>query len=64
MAEHIHIREIHDDQARRRLRTIRRGTGSVTWRQAHMRLLYAQDMPVAKITKASFTSVDGHVFRL
>jgi len=53
------VREIDDDEGRRLLRIIRRGTGSVvTWRRAQMVLLSAQGMPVAKIAEVSFTSDD------
>lgn len=53
------MREIDDDEGRRLLRIVRRGTGSVvTWRRAQMVLLSAQGMPVAKIAEVSFTSDD------
>nr|WP_244888275.1 helix-turn-helix domain-containing protein [Streptomyces scopuliridis] len=53
------MREIEDDEGRRLLRIIRRGTGSVvTWRRAQMVLLSAQDVPVAKIAEVTFTSAD------
>ncbi|MFB6940375.1 IS630 family transposase [Streptomyces sp. NPDC056305] len=59
MAERVRVREIDDDEGRRLLRIIRRGTGSVvTWRRAQMVLLSAQGMPVAKIAEVSFTSDD------
>lgn len=59
VAEHVRVREIDDDEGRRLLRIIRRGTGSVvTWRRAQMVLLSAQGMPVAKIAEVSFTSAD------
>ncbi|WP_225320781.1 hypothetical protein [Streptomyces luteolifulvus] len=48
MAERLRVREIDDDEGRRLLRIIRRGTGSVvTWRRAQMVVLSAQGMPVA-----------------
>jgi hypothetical protein len=51
------VREIDDDEGKRLLRIIRRGTGSVvTWRRARMVLLSAQGMPVARIAEVSFTS--------
>ncbi|MGW4561605.1 helix-turn-helix domain-containing protein, partial [Streptomyces sp. NPDC004561] len=57
MAERVRVREIDDDEGRRLLRIIRRGTGSVvTWRRAQMVLLSAQGMPVAKIAEVTFTS--------
>ncbi|QIZ01059.1 IS630 family transposase [Streptomyces sp. S1D4-11] len=59
MAERVRVREIDDDEGRRLLRTVRRGTGSVvTWRRAQMVLLSAQGMPVAKIAEVTFTSAD------
>ena len=55
----MRVREIDDDEGRRLLRIIRRGTGSVvTWRRAQMVLLSAQGMPVAKIAEVTFTSAD------
>ncbi|MFE9562882.1 IS630 family transposase [Streptomyces sp. NPDC006487] len=59
MAERVQVREIDDDEGRRLLRIIRRGTGSVvTWRRAQMVLLSAQGMPVAKVAEVTFTSTD------
>ncbi|MFE2943022.1 IS630 family transposase [Streptomyces sp. NPDC059255] len=59
MAERVRVREIDDDEGKRLLRIIRRGTGSVvTWRRAQMVLLSAQGMPVAKIAEVTFTSPD------
>ncbi|MFD4988698.1 IS630 family transposase [Streptomyces sp. NPDC058374] len=59
MAERVRVREIDNDEGRRLLRIIRRGTGSVvTWRRAQMVLLSAQGMPAAKIAEVSFTSDD------
>ncbi|MEU4506623.1 IS630 family transposase [Streptomyces sp. NPDC024089] len=59
MAERVRVREIEDDEGRRLLRIIRRGTGSVvTWRRAQMVLLSAQGMPTAKIAEVTFTSPD------
>lgn len=53
------MREIDDDEGRRLLRIIRRGTGPVvTWRRAQMVPLSAQGMPVAKIAEVSFTGDD------
>lgn len=55
----MRVREIDDDEGRRLLRIIRRGTGSVvTWRRAQMVLLSAQRMDVAKIAEVTFTSAD------
>ncbi|MFC7219653.1 IS630 family transposase [Streptomyces polyrhachis] len=59
MAERVRVREIDDEEGRKLLRIIRRGTGSVlTWRRAQTVLLSAQGMPVAKIAEVSFTSDD------
>jgi hypothetical protein len=48
MAERVRVwvREIDDDEGRRLLRIVRRGTGSVvTWRRAQLLLLTAQGIP-------------------
>ncbi|MDX3111192.1 helix-turn-helix domain-containing protein [Nonomuraea angiospora] len=59
MAERVRVREIDDDEGRRLLRIVRRGTGSVvTWRRAQVVLLSAQGMPVGKIAEVTFTSAD------
>ncbi|MBA3489176.1 MAG: IS630 family transposase [Longispora sp.] len=59
MAERVRVREIDDDEGKRLLRIIRRGTGSVvTWRRAQMVLLSAQGMPAVKIAEVTFTSDD------
>ena len=59
VAERVRVRELDDDEGRRLLRIIRRGSGSVvTWRRAQMVLLSAQGMPVARIAEVSFTSED------
>jgi transposase len=59
MAERVRVREIDDDEGRRLLRIVRRGTGSVvTWRRAQMVLLSAQKMSPAKIAEVTFTSED------
>jgi transposase len=56
----VRVREIDDDDEGRRLvRIVRRGSGSVvTWRRAQMVLLSAQAMDVAAIAKVAFTSED------
>ena len=42
VTERLRVREIDDDQGRRRVRVVRRGRGSVvTWRRAQMVLLSA-----------------------
>jgi transposase len=59
MAERVEVREIDDDEGRRLVRIVRRGSGSVvTWRRAQMVLLSAQKMPVARIAEVTFTSAD------
>jgi transposase len=59
VAERVRVREIDDDEGRRLLRIVRRGTGSVvTWRRAQMVLLSAQGMNVSKIAEVTFTSPD------
>jgi len=53
------VREIDDDEGRRLVRIVRRGSGSVvTWRRAQMVLLSAQGMDAAAIAKVAFTSED------
>ncbi len=50
---------IDDDEGRRLVRIIRRGSGSVvTWRRAQMVLLSAQCMDAPAIAKVAFTSED------
>ncbi|WP_373431284.1 hypothetical protein [Streptomyces turgidiscabies] len=64
MAERVRVREIDDDEGRRLLRIIRRGTGSVvTWRRAQMVLLSAQSMDGGKIAEVTFTSADRSASR-
>ncbi|MGH3403177.1 MAG: helix-turn-helix domain-containing protein [Streptosporangiaceae bacterium] len=53
------MREIDDDEGRRLVRIVRRGTGSVvTWRRAQMVLLSARGMDAAGIARVAFTSED------
>jgi transposase len=55
----LRVREIDDDEGRRLVRIVRRGSGSVvTWRRAQMVLLSAQGMGAAFIAKVAFTSED------
>jgi hypothetical protein len=55
----VRVREIDDDEGRRLVRIVRRGSGSVvTWRRAQMVLLSAQGMDAAAIAKVAFTSED------
>ncbi|MGH3403129.1 MAG: IS630 family transposase [Streptosporangiaceae bacterium] len=59
MRDLLRVREIDDDEGRRLVRIVRRGTGSVvTWRRAQMVLLSAQGMDVPAIAKVAFTSED------
>ncbi len=59
VSERLRVREIDDDEGRRLVRIIRRGSGSVvTWRRAQMVLLSAQGMDAAGIAKVAFTSQD------
>ena len=59
VTERLQVREIDDDEGRRLVRIIRRGSGSVvTWRRAQMVLLSAQGMEVQAIAKVAFTSED------
>lgn len=59
VAERVRVRDLDDEEGRRLLRIIRRGTGSVvTWRRAQMVLLSGQGMPVARIAEVTFTSAD------
>jgi len=59
VTERLRVREIDDDEGRRLVRIIRRGSGSVvTWRRAQMVLLSAQGMNVPAIAKVAVTSED------
>src|SRR5689334_25285401 len=59
VTERLWVREIDDDEGRRLVRIVRRGSGSVvTWRRAQMVLLSAQGMDAAAIAKVAFTSQD------
>ena len=59
MSERVRVREIDDDEGRRLVRIVRRGSGSVvTWRRAQMVLLSAQGMDAAAIARVAFTSED------
>jgi transposase len=59
VTERLRVREIDDEEGRRLVRIIRRGSGSVvTWRRAQMVLLSAQGMDVPAIAKVAFTSED------
>jgi transposase len=59
VSERLRVREIDDDEGRRLVRIVRRGSGSVVaWRRAQMVLLSAQGMDAAAIAKVAFTSED------
>src|SRR5438477_12847329 len=59
VTDRLRVREIDDDEGRRLVRIVRRGSGSVvTWRRAQMVLLSAQGMDVTAIAKVAFTSED------
>ena len=59
VTERLRVREIDDDEGRRLVRIVRRGSGSVvTWRRAQMVLLSAQGMEVPAIAEVAFTSQD------
>jgi transposase len=55
----LRVRETGDDEGRRLVRVIRRGSGPVvTWRRAQMVLLPAQGMDAPAIAKVAFTGED------
>ncbi len=59
VTERLRVHEIDDDEGRRLVRIVRRGSGSVvTWRRAQMVLLSAQGMDAVVIAKVAFTSED------
>lgn len=59
VSERLRVREIDDDEGRRLVRIVRRGSGPVvTWRRAQMVLLSAQGMQVPAIARVAFTSED------
>jgi transposase len=59
VADRLRVREIDDDEGKRLVRIVRRGSGSVvTWRRAQMVLLSAQGMTVAAVAGVAFTSQD------
>jgi transposase len=59
VTERLRVREIDDDEGRRLVRIIRRGSGSVvTWRRAQMVLLSAQGMDASAIAAVAFSSED------
>ena len=59
MAQRVQVRELDNDEGRRLLSIIRRGSGSVVrWRRAQIVLWSAQRMDVPAIAKIAFTSED------
>jgi transposase len=59
VTERLRVRELDDDEGRRLVWIVRRGSGSVvSWQRAQMVLLSAQGMDVAAIAKVAFTSED------
>jgi len=59
MAERVRVRDLSNDEGRRLLSIIRRGSGSVVrWRRAQIVLWSAQHMDVPAIAKIAFTSED------
>jgi len=59
MAERVQVRELSNDEGRRLLSVIRRGSGSVVrWRRAQIVLWSAQRMDVPAIATIAFTSED------
>jgi transposase len=59
VTERLRVREIDDDEGRRLVRIIRRGSGSVvTWRRAQMVPLSVQGTDVPAIAKVAFASED------
>ena len=59
MAERVQVRELVDDEGKKLLSIIRRGSGSVVrWRRAQIVLWSAQAMDVPTIAKIAFTSED------
>lgn len=59
MAERVQVRELTNDEGRRLLSIVRRGSGSVVrWRRAQIVLWSAQRMDVPAIARIAFTSED------
>jgi hypothetical protein len=59
MAERVQVRELTNDEGRRLLAIVRRGSRSVVrWRRAQIVLWSAQRMDVPAIAKIAFTSED------
>jgi transposase len=59
MAERVQVRDLSNDEGRKLLSIVRRGSGSVVrWRRAQIVLWSAQRMDVPAIAKIAFTSED------
>src|SRR4051794_10713556 len=59
MAERVQVRELTNDEGRKLLSIVRRGSGSVVrWRRAQIVLWSAQRMDEPAIAKIAFTSED------
>ena len=59
MAERVQVRELSNDEGRKLLSIVRRGSGSVVrWRRAQIVLWSAQRMDVPAIARIAFTSED------
>ena len=59
MAERVLVRDLTNDEGRKLLSIVRRGSGSVVrWRRAQIVLWSAQRMDVPTIAKIAFTSED------
>jgi transposase len=59
MAQRVQVRELTNDEGRKLLSILRRGTGSVVrWRRAQIVLWSAQAMDVPAIATIAFTSED------
>jgi transposase len=59
MAERVQVRDLTNDEGRKLLSIVRRGSGSVVrWRRAQIVLWSAQRMDVPSIAKIAFTSED------
>ena len=59
MAERVQVRDLTNDEGRKLLSIVRRGSGSVVrWRRAQVVLWSAQRMDVPAIAKIAFTSED------
>jgi transposase len=59
MAERVQVRDLINDEGRKLLAIVRRGSGSVVrWRRAQIVLWSAQRMDVSAIAKIAFTSED------